>query len=129
MISYHVASVYPIAVHMAKEVALGKAIEGIAWLDRRQICGRVTNRPPAGHSGRVTGYSSITAPFTLVWGVWNTSARTDYGANLLAISIHSELPHSGLGSAAARAKVHSCSRSTSTSTSSPRRLTMPLGSA
>jgi hypothetical protein len=27
----HVASVYPIEVHLAKEVALGKAIEGIIW--------------------------------------------------------------------------------------------------
>ena len=31
VIIHHVASVYPIEVHLAKEVALGKAIEGITW--------------------------------------------------------------------------------------------------
>jgi hypothetical protein len=31
VIIHHVASVYPIEVHIAKEVASGKAIEGITW--------------------------------------------------------------------------------------------------
>jgi hypothetical protein len=31
VIIHHIASVYPIEVHLAKEVALGKAVEGIAW--------------------------------------------------------------------------------------------------
>ena len=31
VIIHHVASVYPIEVHLAKEIASGKAIEGITW--------------------------------------------------------------------------------------------------
>jgi hypothetical protein len=31
VIIHHVASVYPIEVQLAREVALGKAIEGITW--------------------------------------------------------------------------------------------------
>jgi hypothetical protein len=31
VIIHHVASVYPIEVHLAKEVASGKAVEGITW--------------------------------------------------------------------------------------------------
>ena len=40
VIIHHVASVYPIEVHLAKEVALGKAIEGITWrrLDQTPGC-------------------------------------------------------------------------------------------
>jgi hypothetical protein len=40
VIIHHVASVYPIEIHLAKEVASGKAIEGITWAAVAEMNGK-----------------------------------------------------------------------------------------